>query len=372
MKIKQYLLVALLLLTAGGNAFSQSAIPNDSTLRRWAAQMLMVGFKGSTAPQGSDAWRYITQLHVGSIILFDVDLTGDATVGSRNVTSREQLAALTSQLQSYADYPLLIAADQEGGRVQRLKPQYGYSPIPSARHIGQLDNRDSTRHYARVIAADLRSSGVNVNLAPVLDLHRDDCAAIGKLQRSYGDAQAVARHAATTIDEHHRQHVLCAVKHFPGHGNALDDSHWGLVDNTATWQPQELAPYKKLRKKIDMVMTAHIYNRNLDPDYPTTLSRKTIQGVLRDQLGYDGVVVTDDMYMEGITSQFGIENALVLAINAGADIIMAGNNINTGFEADRPFMMVDMIVKAVKAGRIPWGRLKQSHERIERLLKKLK
>ena len=118
-------------------------------------------------------------------------------------------------------------------------------------------------------------------------------------------------------------------------------------------------------------MTAHIFNRNIDPDYPATLSRKTIYGLLRRQLGYDGVVVTDDMYMEGIIKQYSIENALVLAINAGADLLCVGNNINTGFEPDRPFKLVDIIVKAVKQGRIPVGRLQESYNRLQRLKKKL-
>ena len=172
----------------------------------------------------------------------------------------------------------------------------------------------------------------------------------------------------------HRRHVLNAVKHFPGHGNALGDSHWGFVDVTESWQPEELEPFRQLIKKhqVDVVMTAPIINGNIDPDYPATLSRKTIHGVLRQQLGYDGVVVSDDLYMEAIINKYDIENALVLAINAGCDLLCVGNNINTGFEADRPFRLVDLIVKNVKNGRIPWARLLHRHKRIEKLYKKLK
>lgn len=371
--MKQHLLALLALLLTMDTLSAQVKIPNDSVLRRYAAQMLMVGFKGNTAGPESDAARYISELKVGSIILFDVDLTGDATIGSRNITSREQLQQLTAQLQSYATYPLLIAADQEGGHVQRLKPPYGFEPIPTAEYIGQTNDRDTTRHYGRLIATQLATSGVNVDLGPVLDIYHPDCPAIGKLHRSYGDAASVVRHAGITIDELHRQHVLCAVKHFPGHGSATADSHWGLVDVTKTWDPSEMEPFRKLIKKgkVDIVMMAHLYNGNIDPDYPATLSRKTIDGVLRKQLGFDGVVVTDDMYMEGILKQYSIDEALILAINAGADLLCVGNNINTGFEADRPFKLVDIIVKAVKQGRIPWGRLVQSHQRIERLYKRL-
>ncbi|MDO4971405.1 MAG: glycoside hydrolase family 3 N-terminal domain-containing protein [Bacteroidales bacterium] len=354
---------------------TRAQIPSDAELRRYAAQMLMVGFKGNTVDDQSDAARYIRDLKVGSIVLFDIDLTGTAKIGSRNITSREQLAKLTADLQSFADYPLLIAADQEGGLVQRLKPAYGYEKLPNAEYLGNIDNRDTTRFYARLMATQLATSGVNLNLAPVLDVLNPECPPIGKIQRSFGtDANVIVRHASIQIDEMHRQHVLNAVKHFPGHGNALGDSHWGFVDVTATWQPSELEPFRRLIKKgkVDVVMTAHIINGNIDPDYPATLSRKTIDGVLRKQLGYDGVVVSDDMYMEGIIKKYDIENALVLAINAGCDLLCVGNNINTGFEADRPFRLVDLIVKNVKNGRIPWGRLVQSHKRIEKLYKKLR
>ena len=118
-------------------------------------------------------------------------------------------------------------------------------------------------------------------------------------------------------------------------------------------------------------MTAHIFNRNIDPDFPATLSSKTIDGLLREQLGFDGVVVTDDLYMDAILARYDIADALVLAINAGADLICVGNNINTGFEADRPFRLVDMIVDAVHAGRIAPERLAQASQRIQRLAQRI-
>ena len=166
---------------------------------------------------------------------------------------------------------------------------------------------------------------------------------------------------------------MCAVKHFPGHGSALGDSHLGMVDITDTWNERELYPFANLiaQNKVDVVMTAHIYHRGLDPDYPATLSHKIVTGLLREKLHYDGVVVTDDLYMQAIRNQYSIPTALELAINAGADLICVGNNISTGFEADRPFKLVDMIVNSVKQGRISWERMEQSHERLQRLQHKL-
>ena len=370
--MKGKILSLILTIISAGVAYGQ--LPADSVLRRYAAQMLMVGFKGDSINDQSDAARYVRDLKVGAIVLFDVDLTGDATIGSRNVTSTGQLAELTSKLQSYADYPLLIALDQEGGRVVRMKTQYGFQPIVSAKYLGETDNEDTTRFYGHRMGEQLHRHGVNINLAPVLDLDNPQCPAIGKLDRSYGASPSqVLRHTRWLIDEHHKQGVLCAVKHFPGHGSAISDSHWGFVDVTQTWDPEELVPFRKLinEGRVDLVMTAHIFNQKLDPDYPATLSRKTLDGLLRKKLGFDGVIVTDDMYMEGIINKYSIERALVLAINAGADLICVGNNINTGFEADRPFRLVDIIVAAVKRGEIPYARLLQSHNRLERLYNRL-
>lgn len=350
------------------SSFSLKAqLPDDSTLRREVARMLMVGFTGDRINAQSDAARYVRDLHVGGIILFDIDLTGTRKIGSRNVTSKEQLKQLTADLQSFADEPLIIAADQEGGLVCRLKPQYGFKPTVNALYLGTLDNRDSTMHYANQIAEEVAECGVNLNLAPVLDVHRDDNPHLGHYKRSFStDVDVITRNAGWIIDAHHQRGVMCAAKHFPGQGNATGDSHYEMVDVTNTWKPYELEPFKRLieQGKIDVVMTAHIFNRQLDDEYPATLSRKTIDGMLRKQLGFNGVVITDDMFMQGILDQHTIPDAMALAINAGADLLLVGNNIDTGFEAERPFYLVDMIVDLVKTGRVPYSRIRESNERL--------
>ncbi len=375
--IKKTILPVLIALASLPLVAQEVSLPGDSLLRREVARMLMVGFRGDRIDDTSDAARYVRDLHVGGIVLFDIDLTIDGSykIGTRNITTKERLTTLTSQLQHYADEPLIIAADQEGGMVCRLKPQYGYQPTVNALHLGTVDNRDTTLHYAMLIAQEMKQSGVNLNLAPVLDIHRDDSPHIGHFKRCFSsDVDVITRHAGWFIDAHFKHGVLCAVKHFPGHGSALGDSHEGLVDVTDTWQPHELVPFEQLiaKNKVDVVMTAHIYNRRLDPDYPATLSHKIITGLLRDNLHYDGVVITDDMYMEGILAKHSIEDALALAINAGADILLVGNNIETGFEADRPFRLVDIIVNLVKTGKVPYERVHQSSERILKLKSRLK
>ncbi len=360
-------ILAIVLLTAD-SLYAQ--LPPDSVLRRYAAGMLMVGFKGDSVTEDCDAARYVRDLKVGAIVLFDIDMTGEATLGSRNITSKERLTRMTSQLQAWADYPLLIATDQEGGRVARLKPQYGFQPTVTAEYLGTVDNEDTTRYYASRLAREMHEAGVNVNLAPVVDVLNHDCAAVGHFNRCFStDAAVIARHAGWFIDECRREGVMCTLKHFPGHGNAIDDSHYGFVDVTNAWTPRELEPFSLLidAGKADLVMTAHLFNGNIDDEYPATLSRKTIDGLLRGKMGFDGVVVTDDLYMQAILDNYSVETALELAINAGADLICVGNNINTGYEPERPFELVEMIVNLVKQGRVPWERLQQSRQRIMKL-----
>ena len=374
MAMKKLFLLSFVLFAVALNVNAADILP-DSVLRRMAAKMLMVGFKGDSVTDGSDAARYVRDLKVGGIILFDVDLTGTAKIGSRNITSKERLTKMTADLRRYAGGDLLIAVDQEGGMVRRLRPEYGYSPTVSQEYLGTVNCRDTTMKYAGRMAREMRESGVNVNLAPLIDVNvNPECPVIGALHRSYSaDTAVVADNAGWSIEAHHRNGVLCAVKHFPGHGSSASDSHYGLTDVTDTWQSYELAPFRELISsgKADMVMTAHIFQRNLDPEYPATLSKKIIDGVLRGQLGFDGVVLTDDMYMQGIIDNYDVEDAIVLAINAGADILVMGNNISTGYEPERPFRIVDMIVRAVKDGRIGQQRLVESNRRIDRLMEKL-
>ena len=345
-------------------------LPPDSTLRRMAAQMLMVGFRGDTVGPDSYAARYVRDLGVGAVILFDVDLTGDATPGSRNITSRRQLEQTTRRLRAWAKTPLLIALDQEGGRVARLKTQYGFQSTVTAEYIGQVNSLDTTAFYASRIADDLARSGVNVNLAPVVDLLDPDSPGLGKIQRCFSpDPDIVARNASVFIDCHHRKGVACTLKHFPGSGHARDDSHWGLVDITGVWTERDLQPYRRLidHNLADVIMTSHVFLRSIDPDHPATLSRRILTDLLRGKLRYDGVILSDDMYMQGIIDLYQIESAIVLAINAGVDMLCVGNNISTGFEADRPFRLVDIIVSAIKDGRIPLSRVQDANRRIAAL-----
>lgn len=367
-EVKRYYIFVLGVVALGLSSMGQT-IPRDS-VSYLAGRMLMVGFKGDSIAPDNPVVSYLRDVRVGGIILFDVDLTGSRRLGSRNITSSQQLKRLTEDLRNIAGYPLLIAADQEGGLVQRLKPEYGFESIPSARYLGGVANPDTTEFWGNRIAEQLVNAGINMNLAPEVDLHRDNCPVIGGLDRSFsGNPDSVVFHAGIMIDAFHSHGIRATLKHFPGHGSATADSHYGLTDVTLTWHENELEPFRQLIDcgKADAIMTAHIFNRNIDADYPATLSHKIITGLLRQKLGYDGLIITDDLYMQGIIDNYSIEQALILAINAGVDMIIVGNNITTGFEPDRPARLVKIIVDAVEDGKIPVSRLIEANRRIDAL-----
>ena len=347
--------------------------PMPPTLRRQVAKMLVVGFRGDTL--GEDVRHYVQDLGVGGVILFDRDLTGDGTRGSRNIKSPSQLKALCQSLRDAARRKLLVAIDEEGGNVDRLKTVYGFPPTVTPKSLGVLNDSAATTAAAASIARTLHEAGINLNFAPSVDVDvNPDCPIIGRLGRSFsGDTAVVADNAAWFIKAHRQEGVATAVKHFPGHGSAEADSHFGLVDVSATWSEAELAPFKHLIDAglVDVVMTAHIYNSRLDSTYPATLSMDVVDGLLRGKLGYDGVVASDDMYMEAIVSHYSLREAVVRAINAGVDLLVLGNNSPAGYHPEHPDEVIDIIVDAVDKGDIPRGRIDEAVRRIDGLLGKL-
>lgn len=335
-------------------------------------QMLMGGFRGTVIGDGSPIARDLRELHLGGVVLFDFDVQRKEY--GRNIVSPAQLLALTEALQSFSSLPLLIAVDQEGGTVRRLKEKNGFPPTVSAEYLGRLDNVDSTAWFADAMARSLAVLGINTNFAPVLDLNVNPAnPVIGKIARSFSaDPAVVARHAELFIRAHHDMGLLTAVKHFPGHGSSRDDSHEGFVDVSETWTKKELEPFSTLIRKglCDMVMTAHIYNKTLDHDDPATLSAATIDGLLRRQLGFAGVVITDDMMMKAITDHYGLETAIEKAVLAGADILLFANNSYT-FEADILRRAHATLRTLVESGRIPRARIEESSRRVAALKARL-
>ncbi|HZG66484.1 MAG TPA: glycoside hydrolase family 3 N-terminal domain-containing protein [Herpetosiphonaceae bacterium] len=334
-------------------------------------QMLMIGFRGLMAAEGDPILDDIRARHLGGVVLFDYDVPTDTPV--RNVESPAQVKALVEGLQAAAAIPLLVAVDQEGGRVRRLKEALGFVPLSSPQSLGAANDIERTRREAGATAQMLAELGINLNLAPVVDLNTNaDNPVIGRLERSFSaDPAVVTDHALAFIRAHHEHQVLCSLKHFPGHGSSAADSHLGLVDVTGTWSSAELEPYARIIEagEADTVMTAHVFNATLDPTYPATLSQPTIIGILRDRLHYGGVVLCDDLQMGAIREQYGYETAVEAVIAAGVDILVIANN--TVYEEGITARTVAIIKQLIQDGKVSEARIDESHGRIQRLKSRL-
>ncbi len=355
----------------GGCALTRSSaiktLPADLAswpLERKIAQMLLMGFPGETLEPDSPIDQAIRRYGAGGVVLFDNNI--DLGVTGRNITAPAQLKQLTTALQQASELPLLIAVDQEGGVVARLKNRYGFPPTVSAKYLGQQNRLELTRSSSDSLAATLEEYGFNLNLAPVVDLATNpDNPVIAFKERSFSaDPALVTAHAAEFIKSHHRHHILTCLKHFPGHGSSHDDSHLGLTDVTRYWHENELQPYRNLISQglCDMVMTAHTFNTAIDPVYPATLSKATIDGILRKRLGFNGVVVSDDLYMGAIIQHYSYETAVEKAINAGVDLLVVAND--KLYSPDIMPRTIELLLMMVEQGRISRERIDQACSRI--------
>lgn len=345
----------------------QPAPAPQTTLAQKIGQMLLVGFRGFALDPTNPVVADVQQYNLGGVMLSDYD--GLNRTWGMNISSAEQVQALVRDLQSLASTPLLVAIDQEGGQVMRLKTSYGFPPNASHANLGQTNNLAYTREQASIIASTLAHLGINLNFAPVVDVNiNPNNPIIASYERSFSaDPSLVLAHALAYILAHHANGVGCTLKHFPGHGSSTGDSHEDWVDVTATWGWQELEPYRALigAGVVDAIMTAHIYNANFDVNDPATLSPATINGLLREQLGYDGVVISDDLQMAAITRYYGYDLAIQKAILAGVDMLLIANNAM--YAADTVPRTVALIEGMVAQGVIPAERIEQSYERIQRM-----
>ncbi|MFJ9578447.1 glycoside hydrolase family 3 protein [Streptomyces sp. NPDC101191] len=322
------------------------------TLTRDALTVLQPGFVGTTAPD----WL-LRRIGEG---LSSVGLFG------RNIVAPEQLAALTAQLRAERD-DVLVAIDEEGGDVTRLEVKEG-SSFPGNYALGSVDDVELTRAVARELGRRLAECGVDLNWAPSADVNSNaDNPVIGV--RSFGaDPALVARHTVAYVDGLQSVGVAACTKHFPGHGDTNVDSHHALprIDvDLATLHARELAPFRAaIAAGTKAVMSAHILLSALDPDRPATLSPQILTGLLRRELGFEGLIVTDGMEMQAISSTYGIERGSVLAIAAGADAICVGGGLA---DEDTVLRLRDALVNAVRTGELPEERLADAAARVRAL-----
>ena len=343
-----------------------AAQPADS-LRIKIGQMLMIGFRGFSMAEAPEIADDITERHIGGVVLFDYDVP--ARSASRNISSPEQLSRLTLELQKRSQIPLFIAIDQEGGKVSRLKPSRGFPSSVTAQHLGKLDNPDSTTIAATQTAQTLKAMHIGMNLAPVADLDTNpDNPVIGKHGRSFSsDPEIVIRNVKLTLKAFHDEGIISTLKHFPGHGSSSTDTHRDFTDITERWSEKELEPYRSLVSSgyHDAIMTAHVFNAKLDPLYPATLSKATLDELLRRKLGFQGVIVSDDMQMKAIADHYGLDKAILLAIEAGIDILLFGNN--TSYDPAIASKATEIIHTLLERKAITPERIERSYHRIMEL-----
>ncbi len=348
---------------------TESEPTENSELDQMIGQLIMVGFRGTSVSDTSVIVQQIRDYNLGGVIIFEYDVPGQFR--PRNISSQEQMKKLTDDLKKYGREDILIAVDEEGGRVSRLRPDYGYPAAMSPQRIGAIGDLDTTHAWAAKIADKVKSAGINVNYAPVVDVNvNPESPVIGAIERSISaNPDSVALHARIFIEEHRKENIICSLKHFPGHGSATSDSHEGFTNVTDTWSEVELMPYKQLiaDSTIDAIMTAHVFNSNWDT-VPATLSQNVITGILRDQLGWDGIVMSDDMQMGAVSEHYGFEKGIELALNAGVDILLLSNNSATvPYDPELAAKTVRTVRSLVASGKISTERIKESYSRVKKL-----
>ncbi|MFJ9197973.1 glycoside hydrolase family 3 protein [Streptomyces flaveolus] len=322
------------------------------TLTRDALTVLQPGFTGTTAPD----W-VLRRLGEG---LASVGLFG------RNIASDEQLAALTAQLRAERE-DVLVAIDEEGGDVTRLEVRTG-SSFPGNLALGAVDDVGLTRQVAAELGRRLAACGVNLNWAPSADVNSNPGNPVIGVRSFGAGTDLVARHTAAYVTGLQSAGVAACTKHFPGHGDTAVDSHHALprIDvDASVLAERDLVPFRAaIAAGSRAVMSAHILVPALDPDRPATLSRRILTDLLRGELGYDGLIVTDGMEMRAIAGTYGIERGSVLAVAAGADAICVGGGLADEETVRR---LRDALVEAVRSGELPEERLADAAERVRAL-----
>lgn len=351
------------------NAAAGAPLPAPGpSLEHMAGQMLLCGFRGTGEEPSEELDGLLDDVaagRLGGVIYFTVDAV--TREDGRNITSLAQAAGLSAMLQARAPSPLFIGVDQEGGRVRRFTEAHGVPVTPSARVLG-WGEPEATRAEAWALGVFLRQAGVNLNFAPSLDLDRNpDSPAIGALGRSFGaEPETVAAHGLAFARGMHDAGLVACYKHFPGHGSAAEDTHRGLTDVTATWNESELAPYREALPQSPpaMIMLGHVVHRDMTGDLPASLSPAVVN-LLRNDIGWDGVIVTDDMQMRAVEDMYSPEEAIALAVEAGADVLLLGNNLRhdplTARKAHAALM------ELVADGRVTRERIRESYERVMKL-----
>lgn len=334
---------------------------NAATLEQMAGQMIVVGFQGTSAsdPAVVALREELAAGRLGGIMMLKVNVKSLDAVREMNAAFRA----------ASPDLLPFITLDQEGGSVERLTKDVGFAEIPNAATIAANNTPEQAEAIYGKMAAAIADVGFTVNFGPVADINiNPKNQIIARFGRAYGsDAETVTAYDAAFIKGHHAAGLLTALKHFPGHGSSAADSHEGFVDITKTWQPAELDPYKALIADglVDMVMIGHLYHADqsdADAKTPASLSPQWIDGVLRGELGYDGVVISDDLEMGAIRQHFDLKQTVTMAVRAGMDVLLFSNTAKYSPGLGR--QILDILTTEAAADPNFAARIEQSYDRI--------
>ncbi|GAB5410972.1 MAG: beta-N-acetylhexosaminidase [Chlamydiales bacterium] len=329
------------------------------------ATQLNIGQLLMTYANPGEEQTLIQDLHVGGIIYYH---------WANDLTSTGKVQALSKKIQEYAVEkelpPVLIGVDQEGGRVSRLTGDFIL--LPSAQEMRQKFSPATAGVMVKNAGEQMRKAGIHLNFSPVVDVNNNpNNVVIG--DRSFGNCpEQVIAYAKSIVQGYLDAGILPCLKHFPGHGDVSEDSHFHLPTVSKSREElneMELSPYRALVKQVPFIMTAHILFPELDPDYSATFSKKILTGLLREEMGYEGVIITDSLKMKAASGEkISMGEAAIRAFEAGADILMIGGKLLIGADDDEHVQEVkevrDALSQAVESGRISKKRLQESLDRI--------
>jgi beta-N-acetylhexosaminidase len=359
------LILTLLIITgAAGDAGDTAAINiKEEALRRSVGQMIVVGFYGinNTDPGFHHVIEDLERGLIGGVLFL-----------ARNVHSKLGLETMVREVRRCnCSIRPLIAVDEEGGTIERLGERYGFRHTPSAAEMGRSSEENARNEYER-LAKKLFDIGFNMNLAPVVDLNTNSTnPIIGSLDRSFSrDPIIVSHYAKIFIEEHHKQGILTALKHFPGHGSSSTDSHATIADVEFSWSPEELIPYQNIigARIVDSIMVGHLANTSKWGGVATQYGSSAIHQMLRADLKFDGVVLSDDLSMDSIrlrTSPF--PDVIRSAVKAGVDIIIVSRLNDEDEASDTGFYVNSALLMGIASGDIERSSVEKSEQRIRSL-----
>lgn len=332
------------------------------SLDQMAGQMIIVGFKGDDAGDAS-VKAVAAEIAAGTL--------GGVMYLKPNVKSLSAVKAMNAAFRAASpDLPPFLTLDQEGGAVERLTGDVGFKELPNAETIAKDDSPAEAEKIYAGMAQGIKDEGFTVNFGPVADLNiNPNNQIIAKYGRSFGKSgKTVTAYDQAFVEAHHDAGLLTALKHFPGHGSSTADSHAGFVDISRTWSPIELDPYKALFASgyDDFVMVGHLYHKNYTgtdgAKLPASLSPDWIGGVLRGQLKFAGVVISDDLEMGAIRKQFDLHDTVVRAVNAGVDVLLFSNT--AAYSPDLADKVRGILVTEAQADPAFADKVKASYARI--------